>query len=183
MKLRLDFENASAILETTMTDNFNYQDVPQTNIPELEKNMGLHARYLLNAAQKSDIEELEITLNLRSSRETAEVTQAVWELKNEHDQVVRSLAITSMKDYFCVGIDRRATPEVLAYRVSNHSFTHGAAGQYRQQYLNAINPEIKFESLSDVFYETIAALGLKNRLLQIVEARNESRSASFSNAA
>jgi len=166
-----------------MTDNFNYQDVIQTNIPELEKNMGLHARYLLDAAQKSNIEELEITLNLRSSRANAEITQAVWELKNEHDQVIRSLAITSMKDYFCVGIDRRATPEIPAYRVSNHSFTHGAAGQYRQQYLNALNPEIKFESLSDVFYETIATLGLKNRLLQIVERQKESEAASFDRAA
>ena len=190
MKLRLDFENASAILETTMTDNFNYQDVIQTNIPELERNIGLHATYLLSDAQNSEFYDPE-KRQYRSTLNTSEITQAVWKLlepekipdSDEKRRVQSSLAITVMKDYFCVGIMRQLTPADPVYRQSTHTYAYGSSSIVRLDGHYDRDSEQHGESFQDVFYKTVAVFGLKDRLAHIFEAQNESSEAIFANAA
>ena len=175
------FQNGSAILRLTMTDNFNYQDVFKTNIPELDQNITLHAQYLLGAAQNIDFEDLEISQHLRSHIDSPKVTQAIWELNSANGRSQRLLAITVMGDYFRIGLDCRPTSEQpVAIRWSANG--HRLSGPSEETLVLDRNGE-RSENFYDVFYETVAALGLQHRLQQVYAAQKESSSAIFANAA
>ena len=188
-----------------MTDNFNYQDVFKTNIPELDQNVSLHAKYLLGAAQNNDPEDSIINKYRRSYIDTPEVTQAIWELRElgEEDNDAedelgeeergkrenakkrkrpeRILAVTVMGSYFRIGIDRQPSaehPDPIRWSVD---------GNWATGPIPHIEPlastEVEEESFYDIFYDTVAALGLKDHLVRAFGTQKESSEAIFANAA
>jgi hypothetical protein len=179
-----------------MTDNFNYQDVFKTNIPELDQNIALHAKYLLGAAQNKALRDSKISQYLRSNLDTTEITQAIWELPavddvpsenestQEHPAIKRPqrlLAITVMGDYYRIGLDRRPTPEHLE-PVRWSADGHWLSGPSERTNNLDENGE-RTENFYDVFYETVAALGLHHRLQEVFGTQSESSSAIFAKAA
>ena len=168
-----------------MTDMLSYQDVFKTNIPELDQNVSLHAKYLLGAAQNNDPENSDIMRYRRSYIDTPEVTQAIWELRDEPEasekkkleRPKRLLAITVMGSYYRIGIDRQPTaehPDPVRFSVSGNWMTGPKS---------TTDQETHGETVYDIFYDTVAALGLHNRLVAVFGAQKESSSESFANAA
>jgi len=164
-----------------MEHDVTYQDVFKTNTPELDQNVSQHAEYLLMLAQNQDLQHSEVSVNLRSRIHTSEVTQAIWELKDESNRPQRILAITVMGLYYRIGIDRRPTPE----HPRPVRFSVGGAWMTgpTQHPESSSENEAHEETAYDVFYETVAALGLRSTLVEKFGTQNESNSATFASAA
>ena len=164
-----------------MTDNVNYQDVFKTNIPEIDQNVSLHAKYLLELAQNEDFQNPEISPHLRSHINTPEITQAIWELKGADNRPQRILAITVMGSYYRIGVDRQPTPEHP--RRVRFSVGGGWMTGPTERIGSLIEDEPNKETTYDIFYDTVAALGLRNTLLVKFGTQKESSSAILDSAA
>jgi hypothetical protein len=169
-----------------MTDNFNYQDVFQTNIPKPEHDITLQAEYLLTTTHFREYIDDETHKSIRESGlvKNGEYSQAFWELKDEKGRVLKSLAITAGRAGLVIGLDRRPTSEQPeAFRKSLHDQYMVFDPNPRSQSFLGTTNEKEVQLFYDTFYDTVASMGLHNRLRQLFNDQNESDEAILANAA
>ena len=180
----LAFQNGSAILRITMTDNFNYQDVFKTNIPTFERDIALHTKHLLAAVHDQQFNDLIVFRHLARNLGSANMYQAFWELKGEDGRVQRSLAITATSGSFVLGLDRRPTHDQPdAYRKSLHGWKYVFDSNPHSESFNGSGSDEEVQLFYDTFYDTVASLGLQHHLQEVLESQKESDLAIFAKAA
>ena len=169
------------MLRLTMTDNFNYQDVFKTNIPQLEQNVSLHAKYLFSAAQNGEFPEVQHENGFRTITRTLNRDQTFLEFKEGEKSPQRVLALSALGHV--IGIDRRPTsmqPEPFRKSFNGDKVYDSNP---RSEAFNGSRTEEELQRFYDTFYETVATLGLQHRLLTVFGTQNESSSESFARAA
>lgn len=190
--MSLDFRNGCAIVDTTMTDKFHYQDVFKTiNIPKPERRLALQAKNLFDSAIGVEPWDPYISEHLQNVTDSEDASQSFWEFQNNDQRTFNRLILTLMSGGLTIALEhRRLDQNILPLRQSLY-ISRGASKVYTSG-PRAHNPndpanssESTITSFKDSFYDVTANLGLYNRIkdLELEIDQNESSAAILASAA